>query len=143
MRAIGLDIGARRIGVAVSDPTGRVASPVAVLDARELGRDPRALVEIVEDYEAEVLVVGLPLTLGGEEGPQATEVRLVADRLADRTGVPVEYRDERLSSVEARRIMRDAGMSEKEQRGSVDKVAAAIMLQHWLDARRETAGECR
>jgi putative Holliday junction resolvase len=143
VRAIGLDIGARRIGVAVSDPAGRVASPVAVLDARELGHDAKALVEMVEDYEAEVLVVGLPLTLGGAEGPQAAEVRVVADRLADRTGVPVEYRDERLSSVEARRVMRDAGMSEREQRGSVDKVAAAIMLQNWLDARKGAAGECR
>lgn len=143
MRALGLDIGAARVGVAVSDPSGCVASPIAVLDARELARDPRALVRIAEDYEVESLVVGLPLTLAGEEGPQAAEVRAVADRLASALGVPLEYHDERLSSTEAKRSMRAAGMSEKEQRGSLDKIAAAIVLQGWLDARRTRAREDR
>ncbi|MGB4441419.1 MAG: Holliday junction resolvase RuvX [Coriobacteriia bacterium] len=136
MRALGLDIGSVRVGVAVSDPDGAVASAVAVLDARELARDSRSLARIVEDYEAEQLVVGLPLTLSGDEGPQAAEVRGVAGRLADALGLPVAYQDERNSSAEARRAMRAAGLSEREQRGSLDKVAAAILLQTWLDARR-------
>lgn len=136
MRALGLDIGSVRVGVAVSDPDGAVASAVAVLDARELARDTRSLARIVEDYEAEQLVVGLPLTLSGDEGPQAAEVRGVAGRLADALGLPVAYQDERNSSAEARRAMRAAGLSEREQRGSLDKVAAAILLQTWLDARR-------
>lgn len=134
MRAIGLDIGEVRIGVAVSDPRGTVASPLTVLDARELRRDIRPLARIVEDYEAEVVVVGLPLTLAGEEGPQAAGVRTEAERLGTELGLPVEYYDERLSSAEARRMMREAGVSEREQRGALDKVAAAIVLQGWLDA---------
>ncbi len=103
MRALGLDIGATRVGVAISDPSGRVASPIAVLDAREVARDPHELIQLAEDYEIESLVVGLPLTLSGDEGPQAAEVRDVAERLAAALGVPVEYQDERLSSAEAKR----------------------------------------
>lgn len=143
MRALGLDIGSARVGVAISDPTGCVASPIAVLDARELERDMRALINLAEDYEVENLVVGLPLTLGGEEGPQAADIRDTAERFATALGVPVEYYDERHSSTEAKRSMRAAGMSEKEQRGSLDKVAAAIVLQGWLDARRTKAGGAR
>ena len=134
MRALGLDIGSVRIGVAVSDPSGCIASPVTVLDAKALAGDLRPFLRLVEDYESECLVVGLPLTLAGEEGPQAALVRAEADRLAAAAGLPVVYADERLSSEEARRCMAASGMSEKEQRGAVDKVAAAIILQGWLDA---------
>ena len=139
MRSIGLDIGDARIGVAVSDASGTVASPVAVLDARALEVDVRPLARLVEEYEAEMLVVGVPVTLGGEEGPQAGHVRERADRLGDAVGLPVAYWDERLSSAEARRLMREAGMSDRDQRGAVDKVAAALILQAWLDSRREQA----
>ena len=136
MRVLGLDIGAERVGVAVSDPAGSVASPVTVLDARRLAGDAAAFVRLLEDYEPELLVVGMPMTLAGEHGPQAEVVRTVAERLGRVAGVPVEYWDERLSSTEARRVMRESGLNEREQRGSVDKVAAAIVLQGWLDARR-------
>lgn len=140
MRTLGLDIGSVRVGVAVSDPAGAVASPVTVLDARVLARDLRELVRLADDYEAEVLVVGLPLTLAGDEGPQAAEVRAVAERWASTLGLPLRFQDERHSSNEAKRAMRDAGLSEKEQRGSLDKVAAAIVLQSWLDAARTGEG---
>lgn len=143
MRALGLDIGSVRIGVAVSDPSGRIASPLAVLDARALASDATPLVELVEDYEAEVLVVGMPLTLGGEEGPQAREVRAAAEHLSEAAGLPVAFVDERLSSEEARRSMAASGLSEKEQRGNLDKVAAAIILQGWLDERRGSGHEER
>lgn len=141
MRVLGLDIGSVRVGVAVSDPSGRIASPLTVLDARALAGDATPLVRLAEDYESECLVVGLPLTLSGDEGPQAAEVRTAAVRLATAAGLPVEFADERLSSEEARRMMSASGMSEKEQRGSVDKVAAAIILQGWLDARRNGTQE--
>ena len=134
MRALGLDIGSVRVGVAVSDPAGSVASPLAVLDARELTGSIRPLARIAEDYEAEVLVVGLPLTLGGEEGPQAASVREIATDLAARLGLPLAFVDERNSSAEAKRAMHAAGLSERQQRGTLDKVAAAILLQAWLDA---------
>lgn len=143
MRVLGLDIGSVRVGVAVSDPSGRIASPLTVLDARALAGDATPLVRLAEDYESECLVVGLPLTLSGDEGPQAAEVRTAAVRLAAAAGLPVEYADERLSSEEARRMMSASGMSEKEQRGSVDKVAAAIILQGWLDAQRNGTQEER
>lgn len=136
MRALGLDIGSVRIGVAVSDASGSVASPLTVFDARSIAADVRPLARVVEDYEAELLVVGLPLTLSGEEGPQAASTRETAERIGLALGLPVTYVDERLSSTEARRVMREAGMSEKEQRGSLDKVAAAIVLQGYLDSRQ-------
>ncbi len=132
---IALDIGEARIGVAVSDVTGTVASPVTVLDARAVERDARPFVRLVEDYEAQALVVGLPVTLAGEEGPQAAVIRAVAERLAEAADLPIEFWDERLSSAEAARSLRAAGLSEREQRGVVDQVAAALILQSYLDAR--------
>jgi putative Holliday junction resolvase len=88
-----------------------------------------------------MLVVGVPLTLGGDEGPQARDVRARAERLSATVGVPVAYWDERLSTAEARRAMREAGLTEREQRGALDKVAAALILQGWLDARHGAAKE--
>lgn len=139
MRVLALDIGSVRIGVAVSDPAGCVASPIAVVDSRDFARALHALQELTEDYEPELLVVGLPLTLAGEEGPQAVSVRELAGRIAGELHLPVDFYDERLSSTEARRDLRSAGLSDREQRGNVDKVAAAIVLQGWLDARRLAA----
>ena len=141
MRVLGLDIGETRVGVAVSDAEGRVALPLTVLDARALTADAAPLARLVEDYEAGMLVVGVPLTLGGDEGPQANDVRERAERLSETVGVPVAYWDERLSSAEARRAMREAGLTEREQRGALDKVAAALILQGWLDARHGAAKE--
>ena len=140
---LGLDIGDTRIGVAVSDASGAVASPVTVLDAREVTADSRPLRRLVEEYGAELLVAGLPVTMGSDEGPQAADVRIRAEAMAESVGLPLEFWDERLSSAEARRRMTEAGMSAREQRGRVDKVAAAIVLQGWLDARRVSGLEDR
>ncbi len=131
---LGLDIGERRVGVAVSDPRQRVASPLCVLDSSVL-RDPRPVADLVSEYEIERLVIGLPLSLEGEEGPQARRIREVGMRLAAEVGVAVDFADERLSSAEASRAMRSTGLSEREQRGRVDMVAAALFLQSYLDAR--------
>lgn len=135
MRTLGLDIGEKRIGVAVSDPSGRVATPVTVLDAKRLASDLAPLQRLVDDYEAQRIVVGLPLTMSGDEGPQAAEVRRYAEALSERLGIPVAYHDERLSSSAAERSMREAGTRSRERRGSVDMVAAALVLQGYLDAR--------
>ncbi len=134
MRVLGLDIGEKRIGVAVSDPSGTVATPLTVLDAPSVLGDGAALARIVEDYEAELLVAGLPVSLAGEEGPQAGRVRRAAERLAGLVGLPLAFADERLTSVEASRRMREAGADERRQRGSKDMVAAAILLQAYLDS---------
>lgn len=137
MRVLGLDIGERRIGVAVSDPSGSIASPVRVLDARAVLGDPAPLLRLVDDYEVETVVVGLPLTMAGEEGPQARIARAAGEKLARRLPVPVVYWDERLSSAEARRVMTASGVSDRDKRGRVDMVAAAVFLQSYLDANRE------
>jgi putative holliday junction resolvase len=136
VRTLGLDIGERRIGVAVSDPTGIVSTPLTVLDARALARDASPLRRLVEDYEPQLLVVGLPLTLAGEEGPQARTVKSTVQRLIAPLGIPVAYHDERFSSTAANRAMADAGADERARRGSVDMVAASLLLQSYLDANR-------
>jgi putative holliday junction resolvase len=141
VRVIGLDIGEVRTGVAVSDPEGRVANPITVLDTKRLLADPRPLRDLVVEGEAGAMVVGLPLTMAGEEGPQAKRTRQLGDRLADLLNIPVSYVDERLSTAEAKRVLHAAGRSEKEQRGMVDMIAAALLLQGWLDARATSPAE--
>ena len=136
VRRLGLDIGEKRIGVAVSDPAGRVATPVSVLDARGLAKDRTPLRRLLEDYEPQEIVVGLPLTLAGEEGPQAREVRRFVDAVIAPAGVPVVYHDERLTSAQAHRAMAAGGADSRARRGSVDKVAAALLLQAYLEENR-------
>ena len=135
MRVLALDIGEVRGGVAVSDPAGRVASPVCVLPAQEVLAHAVTFRRVLEDWEPELLVCGRPLTLAGEEGPQAARVREQAERIATACGLPLEFEDERLSSAEAKRILREQGLSERAMRGKVDMVAASLFLQAWLDAR--------
>jgi len=134
VRALGLDIGEKRIGVAISDPAGRVATPLTVLEASRVLGDGRELARLVEEYGIGQLVVGLPLTLEGGEGPQATRVRSAARRLASFVEVPIDFADERLSSAEASRAMAQAGLDSRKRRGTVDMVAAALFLQTYLDA---------
>lgn len=139
MRVLGLDIGEKRIGVAISDPSGTIASPLVTLDAQRALADGRDLARLVDEYEVSVVVVGLPLSLDGAEGPQAARVRKAADRLASLVEARFEFADERLSSVEASRSMTSAGVSERGKRGQLDMVAAALFLQAFLDAHRNAA----
>jgi putative Holliday junction resolvase len=134
VRLLGLDIGEARVGVAVSDPSGAVATPVTVLDGRALAGDIRPLRTLVEDYEVERLVVGLPLTLAGEEGPQAAAVRERAEMLARTLRLPLAYHDERLTTEQARRSLAESGLDERKMRKVVDMVAAALILQAYIDA---------
>ena len=136
-----LDIGEKRVGIAVSDPDERVASPVCVLPANEVQSQARSFRLLLEDWEPELLLCGLPFTLKGEEGPQAVRIRAFAEELAGATGIPIEFADERLSSAEAKRSLREKGLSEKAMRGKVDMIAASLFLQAWLDARRPACSE--
>lgn len=136
MRAVALDIGEVRIGIAASDVSGTIASPVCVLPAAEVLSGSRRFRRVIEDYEPEVLVCGRPKTMSGEDGPQAERVMAQARQIATSCGVPLEFEDERLSSVEAKRILRNEGLKEKNMRGKVDMVAASLFLQTWLDAHR-------
>lgn len=140
MVALALDIGETRIGIAASDSSGRLAMPVKVLPASEVTGMARSFRYVLEDHEPDVLVCGLPKTLAGEDGPQAERVRAVAAEVAGKCGLPVEFVDERLSSAEAKRILRAQGLSERQMRGRVDMVAASLFLQAWLDARRDAEG---
>lgn len=140
MVALALDIGETRIGIAASDSSGRLAMPVKVLPASEVTGMARSFRYVLEDHEPDILVCGLPKTLAGEDGPQAERVRAVAAEVAGKCGLPVEFVDERLSSAEAKRILRAQGLSERQMRGRVDMVAASLFLQAWLDARRDAEG---
>ena len=137
MRIMALDIGETRVGVAVSDPGERVASPVAVLPASEVLNCAKPFQRALEDWEPELLLCGLPYTMAGAEGPQAARIRKAAKTISDACGIPYEIADERLSSQEAKRSMREKGMTEKAMRGKIDMIAASLFLQAWLDARRE------
>lgn len=140
-RVLGLDIGSKRIGVAVSDELGAVASPVGFV-AR--GRDDRAAFrELLDRYGAVRLVAGLPASLSGREGPQAADTRAYAEALAADLGVPLDYWDERLTTTIAERSLLAAGARRDKRRERIDAVAAAVMLQGYLDAqanRRRRAG---
>ena len=135
MRALALDIGEVRIGIAASDASGRVASPVKVLPAAEVLSCAKTFRRILEDYEPEVLVCGRPQTMSGEDGPQAERVMAQARSIAETCELPLEFADERLSSSEAKRILREQGLNEKQMRGKVDMIAASLFLQAWLDSR--------
>lgn len=136
MRALALDIGEVRVGVAVSDPAGVVATPVCVLPAAEVLSHATTFRRVLDDWEPDVLVCGRPKTLSGEDGPQAERVMEQAREIAKRCALPLEFADERLSSAEAKRILREQGLSERQMRGRIDMVAASLFLQSWLDARQ-------
>ncbi len=131
-----LDIGEVRVGIAMSDATSTVASPVTVLPAQEVLSHARTFRRVLEDYEPDLLLCGRPKTLAGEDGPQAERLMAQAASIAKACGLPLEFADERLSSREAKRILREEGMNERAMRGKVDMVAASLFLQAWLDARR-------
>ncbi|MBS3975042.1 MAG: Holliday junction resolvase RuvX [Actinobacteria bacterium] len=133
MRILGLDIGDRRVGVALGDSRSRIATPLEVL-AAPLSRDLAPLHAIIDEYSIAMLVVGLPLTMSGEEGPQAKAVRAEVEILARHLPVDIVFQDERLSSAQANRQMGACGVSAKKRRGSVDMVAAAIVLQTYFNS---------
>ncbi|MBM6867586.1 Holliday junction resolvase RuvX [Collinsella tanakaei] len=134
MVALALDIGDVRVGIAVSDRSGRVAMPVKVLPATEVVHIARSFRQIVEDHEPDVLVCGRPQTMAGTDGPQAERVMATAREIGRALDLPVVFADERLSSREAKRILREKGLTERKMRGKVDMVAASLFLQAWLDA---------
>jgi putative Holliday junction resolvase len=141
-RILALDYGLRRIGVAVTDPTHTIASPLTTLTRREGKRPPWPEIRrIVEEQEVTEFVVGLPLDLAGEEGEWAAEVRVFAAELERRFAFPVHWVDERLTSVMAERTVRGLGLkrSQREEKGRIDAAAAALILQAFLQMRSREA----
>lgn len=137
MRVLALDLGSRRIGVAVSDASGTLASPRLVLErAGTRHADHQAVAELVAEVGAERVVVGLPLSLDGSSGPAVRLVLAEVEQLQARLPVPVECHDERFTTVSAHGALAAAGLGGPARRKVVDKAAAAILLQSWLDQRR-------
>lgn len=138
MRVLALDLGARRIGVAVSDSEGRVATPVQVVERHpDRPRLHRELAELVAEWEAELVLIGLPIDLRGEIGPAAQAVLAERDELAAVLPVPVEVHDERLTTRIADGALRERGdLDGRARRKVVDMVAASVILQDWLDHHR-------
>ena len=131
-RSLGLDIGDRWIGVAMSDPQGILASPVTIISRTDESSGIKAILAIIDQNQVGAVVVGLPLSMNGNIGPQAEKVQGFAQELSAHTSIPIVYRDESLTTVEAQRLMR---MTRKGRRGRDDAVAAALILQGYLDER--------
>ena len=134
MRVIGLDLGSRRIGVAVTDPSGTIASPHSVIErGSEPAVDHQAVAALVIELDAERVVVGLPISMGGGMGPAARAATAEAEALATVLPVPVETFDERLTTVAADRLLLAGRVRGGARRRVVDKIAAAVLLQGWLE----------
>ncbi len=136
MRALGLDVGERWIGAALSDPSGTLATPLARIDGRVPEASMLAICELVEQHEVERIVVGLPYSMDGSLGPQARKVDDFVRNLRASVAVAVETWDERLSTVAAERRMAEAGIGKQRRKESIDSAAAALILQAYLDSLR-------
>ena len=137
-RVLGIDFGARRVGLAISDPTAIIAQPLSTIVRRAGKRPPvSAIALIVQEREVSEIVIGLPLSLQGEETGWTAEVRTFGAKLAERTGVPVAFIDERMTSVLAEQAVRSLGLkrAERERKERVDVAAAQLILQAYLDRR--------
>ena len=135
-RALCLDVGERRIGLAISDPLGRLATPYSAIVRRGQQRDIAAVLEVAREEEIALIIVGMPWSLDGSAGPQAELTLAFCHALEEASPVPVETWDERYSSVEAERKLLEAGVSPSRNRAKVDASAAAVILQAYLDAQR-------
>ena len=140
MRVLALDVGEKRIGVALSDPTGIIATPNTTIQRSGEAADIEAVLSLAMEHGVKEIVVGLPLTLAGRVGTQARQVTRFAAALADRASVPVKTLDERYSTVQAERMMREAGGRPSRNKAAVDAAAAAVILQGYLDSGRTGPG---
>lgn len=134
-RILGLDVGSRTIGLAVSDPLGITAQGLETIRRKNKRTDFAQLAQIVKDYSVAEIVVGYPLRLSGAEGIQSGKMQLFAEELRKKFGLPVHLWDERLSSSQANRLLREMELSIKKRGQAVDRMAAVLILQNWMEAR--------
>jgi putative Holliday junction resolvase len=132
-RLLGVDYGSRRVGLAVSDPDRKIASPLATYERRTREQDGRFFKQLTADQEIAELVVGLPVHLSGDEGAKAAEARAFGAWLAEITGLPVIYWDERYTTVDAEEYLWNAGLTHKQRKARRDQVAAQVILQTYID----------
>lgn len=135
-RVLGLDVGARRIGVAVSDLLGITAQGLETLRRRNKKYDLGCLERVIREYNVREIVVGLPLRMSGAEGTQSEKMRAFAEDLRKKFGLPVHLWDERLTSAEANRFLRETELSIEKRGKAVDRMAAILILQGWMESRR-------
>lgn len=135
-RALGLDLGEERIGVALSDDARAVATPLEVIQARDRSLADSRIAELVAEWDVEIVVVGMPYGLDGHEGPAAKRVRAIMKRLGATLRVPLVTYDERLTTVEAHRVLDEQQIPGRNRREMVDMVAAQVILQGWIDKTR-------
>lgn len=135
VRALGIDFGTKRIGIAATDFLGLAARPVEVVASTPRDAAADRVAEIARERESTVLVVGMPVNMDGTPHASEPEVRAFARRCEERTGLPVEFVDERLTTVEAERLMREAGKRRRDHKALVDMFSAAVLLRDWLAAR--------
>ena len=136
MTVLGLDVGEKRIGVALSDPTDLLALPLTVIERDNSRSGMDEVLRLAVDHEAAEIVVGLPLSLSGRVGPQAARVKRFAEQLTARSAITVKQQDERFSSVQAERLLRDSGVAPSRDKPRVDMAAATVILQSYLDSKR-------
>ena len=135
-RILGLDVGARRIGIAISDLLGLTAQGLNTLERKNKKHDFSLLYRIIRQYDVREIVVGLPLRMSGAEGVQAYKSQAFADDLRKHFKLPVHLWDERLTSAEANRLLRQTDLSIEKRGQAVDRMAAILILQNWMDSRR-------
>ncbi len=141
VRALGVDLGSKRIGLATSDRSGTIATPLVVLQrSGSRATDHQAIARIVEEYEIECVVVGLPLNMNGSMGEAAKSALIEVDQLTSVLSVPVLTFDERRTTVTADHVLMQQNLNAQERRKVIDKVAAAVLLQSWLDGRNSAKG---
>lgn len=133
---LGLDVGSRRIGVAISDPLGITAQGLETLQRQNKKLDFQKLKDLIDRYQVAEIVVGYPLRMSGSEGIQAEKMQRFAQEIRDRFQLPVHLWDERLTSAEANRLLRESEMSIKRRGEAVDRMAAVLILQSWMEARK-------
>ena len=132
MRILALDIGQTRVGLSTGETSTKMAFPLSIIALQEVLANSRLWRQILDDERPDMLLFGLPYSLNGEIGKQAKHIKELALQIAQKTGLPFDFCDERLSSKEAKRVLRAQGLSEKQMRGKLDSVAASLFLENWL-----------
>jgi putative Holliday junction resolvase len=138
-RVMALDVGKVRVGVALSDPLGYTAQPLLTLWRKTRGEDLRSLLRLIRKHEVVEIVVGNPLHMSGDVSPWAAKVQQFAEELRQRSSLPVQLWDERLSSVAAHEILNEAGLPRQDRKYVIDQVAAVVILRGWMEAREQAA----
>jgi putative Holliday junction resolvase len=140
-RILALDVGKKRIGLAISDALGISAQGLPTFQRTRIRDDLRLLAELAREREVALFLIGRPLHMSGEESKQSTYTAEFADRLKQATGIPIVYWDERLTSAEAARVLREGNASIEQRKAAIDKLAAVLLLESYLEARHYSAGE--